>query len=202
MAPSKKIIFLRHAATHLNQPNFFLGRTSDIGIIPSTPRSLTIRPSLVYSSPLKRCHQTLETFGINQYIDNSLLLEINYGLADGHDFTWLKQNYPNIISAWNKGQDPRYPKGENTTDILKRVTKFLDLLKKTTDQNILVCTHNVWLRCLVGKLSDIPITKWHLLTIPHTQPICVTLSPSGYFSLYPTPKHHPINLLDPINPSL
>ena len=44
-------------------------------------------------------------------------------------FNLFKKKYPKIAACWNKGKDERFPEGENTNDVIKRVNKFLLSLK-------------------------------------------------------------------------
>ncbi|MDP1729345.1 MAG: hypothetical protein Q8L27_04035, partial [archaeon] len=39
-----------------------------------------------------------------------------------------------------------------------------------------VCTHNVVLRVLLGKLMRIPQKEWHKITIPHLDPLKIILT--------------------------
>ena len=64
-----------------------------------------------FSSPLTRCVQTAKIVCKNQkIITNNLLKEIDYGDAEGLNLIKLSKKYPNIISSWNKGLDPKFQK--------------------------------------------------------------------------------------------
>ena len=58
-------------------------------------------------------------------------------------FNLFKKKYPKIAACWNKGKDERFPEGENTNDVIKRVNKFLLSLKKYKDKKkILLISHS------------------------------------------------------------
>ena len=105
----------------------------------------------------------------NQIIKYSLLNEIDYGEIEGKSLNYIQQNYNNIILAWSKGLDIKFPKGENYKNVINRLKTFEKILIKDNSpkENILVVTHNVILRVLLGMYLDIRMNKWHKLKIPH-----------------------------------
>ena len=109
----------------------------------------------LYCSPLKRALQTSKLFRKKKiYIDKNLN-EINYGLAEGMSFKHYSDKFPKKIKAWKTLKDPRFPNAENSNDVKKRILKFIDikLIKnchRCKNKKILVITHNVVLRCLIG----------------------------------------------------
>ncbi len=98
--------------------------------------------------------------------------EINYASAEGMTFETLKIQHPKIIDEWSKGKDPHFPDGgENTSGVLSRLNNFLGEISGKIDGATVVMTHNVVLRCLIGEAHDIPQQEWHLLSIPHAEPL-------------------------------
>ena len=84
----------------------------------------------------------------------------------------LKKQHPEIIDEWLKGKDPNFPSGgENTSNVLSRLNSFLFELSENKDGTTVVMTHNVVLRCLIGQAHNIPRQEWHLLSIPHAEPL-------------------------------
>ena len=87
-------------------------------------------------------------------------------------FETLKKHHPEIIDGWSKGEDPHFPdSGENTSGVLSRLNNFLGEISGKIDGATVVMTHNVVLRCLIGEAHDIPQQEWHLLSIPHAEPL-------------------------------
>ena len=72
---------------------------------------------------------------------------------------------------WNLGLDPKFPKGESLKDVSFRLNKFLiQILKKKTINkkiNYLIITHNVILRCLIGKIFHIDKKEWFKINIKY-----------------------------------
>ena len=178
----QEIIFLRHAKTKYNNGGF-LGIRRNPGIINKkfTSQKLNFlkrkKFKIVYSSSLKRSFETARIFENTENINLSdLLVEKDYGLAEGLNYSQFKKKYPNIISQWNKKKDPRFPSGENDYDILKRLKLFQKLLirntKSVTNKSAqIIVTHNCILRCLIGNIFHIPKYLWVKILIKHIDPI-------------------------------
>jgi broad specificity phosphatase PhoE len=100
------------------------------------------------------------------------LLEIDYGACDGLSIADARQRHPELFTDWKTGNDPRFPCGENTADVLERLQQFLGRADAKSKSS-LICTHNVVLRCLVGEGLGVPRSHWHRIDIPHLAPISV-----------------------------
>lgn len=164
---SKKIIFKRHFKTILNNDSF-LGQRRNPSISIKKINSKKKKFSVVYTGPLKRCIESAKIYTTNKIINiNKNLTEIDYGLAEGLFFKDLQKKYPKMISKWNSKLDPKFPNGENYRDVCKRIDLFIKKIVDTNFENMCVITHNVLLRCLVGKSFNVPIEKWFKISIPH-----------------------------------
>lgn len=182
-AASQHILF-RHAPTQLNGiPLRFQGRT-DPNLVDSALRNENeqgalrsqveiVNPQRFFSSPLKRCIQSLQrAFGnaLPVAIDERLV-EIDCGVCDERTVADCRANYPELFEAWRRGEDPRFPNGENTHDVVERVQAFVAEELGWDSASSVICTHNVVLRCLVGELLGVPRQHWHQLRIPHMVPM-------------------------------
>ncbi len=166
----KYICFCRHERTELNDGTLFMGQKLNPSIGYNTRYKNKTDPEfdMIISSPLKRARQTAQLRNQKSPITiEPLLLEIDYGEAEGRDYEWLCKNHPATTEAWNKGQDQPFPKGQSQTDVKKRVSKFLSGLTKKKNARILAVTHNVWLRVLLGMYLGVKMKNWHKLVIPH-----------------------------------
>jgi len=178
----KEVIFLRHGRTKLNDESF-LGTGRNPGILINNNIKKKIRllvnkkDILLFSSNLKRSLQTAELINSKIRINKTNLLnEKNYGLAESLKYNDLKKEYPKIIKDWQNKKDARFPKGENDSDVLKRIKKFKKLLilkikNKKYKKIYLVVTHNVVLRCLIGYNFNIPKFMWTNINIEHLKAI-------------------------------
>ena len=175
---SKKLIFVRHAkskgnVTHPEKGIKFIGRFGNHNIIPPEKekindlRKITKDYSIVFSSPAKRCKQSLELITDKEIIENEKLQEINYGDVDNLYLKEIQERYSYLFEGWENEQDPKFPNGENTQDVIDRYKSFLNELKEYEGDKILVCTHNVFLRSVLGDALHIPMKNWFKISIPH-----------------------------------
>jgi len=200
---SKEIFFIRHAKTRENLADKrlgvkFIGRESDVDIIqPNKNQILTLKNNLknidlIFSSPLKRCKQTLKLVTDKAPVVENRLNEINYGEIDGLYAKQAQEKYPGLFEAWEFGEDPRFPNGENNQDVFPRINEFLKNLKENVHQHkrILICTHNVILRILIGSYLRIPMKDWHIINIPYFEPIKFILTKDNRFYIELTPEQN------------
>ena len=171
MNKNKSIIFSRHKKTYLND-GVFLGQKSNPGIFDKkiTNEFKNIKVDYLVSSPAKRCIETARLIYRNKNISiDNKLKEIDYGKAEKLNISDLKKKYPKILSEWAKGLDPKFPKGESTSDVLNRLNKFLKnelkFNKLKLKKNIFIITHNVVLRCLIGTKFNIKMKDWFKINI-------------------------------------
>jgi broad specificity phosphatase PhoE len=170
----KQITFLRHAKTSINDGTFLgQNRNPDILI-----RKLNSKPKkkydLIYTSPLKRSISTAKLFNGKKIVISKYLNEINYGKAEGMSLKKYKIGFPKKVKMWKNAVDVKFPQGENTQDVKKRMFKFIksEIYKKLNKKKIsriLVVTHNVFLRCLVGYFLNIKIKNCFKININHLQ---------------------------------
>ncbi len=163
-----KIVFLRHEKTTLND-NTFLGQGRNPNIILNKKKTKE-NFDLIFSSNLKRSISTAKLFKSKKLIINKNLNEINYGKAEGLTLEKYSKKFPEKVYFWKKSIDVRFPGGENTKDVKKRVFKFITktLNKKVNEvDKVLVVTHNVFLRCLIGHFLKINFKDYFKLNIPH-----------------------------------
>ena len=167
---AKTVYFIRHARTSLNDGTF-LGVNRDPEVKESyIPKTLELEIDTIYSSPALRATQTAKALCPNKAIkQEELLREIDYGKAEGMTYEDLRVSYPELISAWSKGEDPSFPGGgENSLRVLTRLKKFMKTLSLNALSTTLVVSHNVVLRCLIGDAHALPPQNWHRLEIPHS----------------------------------
>ena len=182
---SKEIIFFRHAKTKLNKKNLFIGQRQNPNITKLDKKTINKfkeivgEPNFVVSSPLSRCLGTLKELGFNKINLDSRLKEIDYGLADGKDPNYIKQKHPFMLKAWELGEDPKFPQGENYLDVMNRMNSFLADINVREERNIAVCTHNVVLRILIGLSLRIPKKEWYKITVPHLEQFKFFLKKDG-----------------------
>lgn len=171
-----KTHFVRHAPTALNDGRF-LGCKSNPPIIDFHPEKNNCSYDTIFSSPLLRAIQTAQKLCPNANIQKvDKLREIDYGLAEGLNLSDLSQFDPDMARAWDRGEDPRFPKGENTEDVVERLNSFIkDELNIANSKKQVTCclvvSHNVVLRCLIGQAFNLPMKTWFRISVPYNYPL-------------------------------
>ena len=162
------ISFKRHQKTKFNDGTF-LGIKRDPSIIGVSEKISDFKYQIGYHSELKRSKETISRYYYaDTIIESSLLNEIDYGQAEGIDIHELKEKFPNIISCWEKNEDPKFPEGESQSDVLIRSRKFLDkTLKK--DKNCLIITHLVVLRMIIFHYLKLDFFNLYKIRIKHLE---------------------------------
>ncbi len=167
-----KVVFIRHAKTALNDGTFLgVKRDPDIeaGLVGNIAHQ---KFDIVFTGNLKRTITTGNLFKSENFVMDGLLNEIDYGLAEGLSPSQLSGKFPEIIKAWEKGEDPVFPEGECQNDVAKRLNKFIESkIFSLKCGNVAVVSHNVVIRSLLGKLFNVPVCKWHRFFPEHLEQI-------------------------------
>ena len=171
----KSIYISRHKKTNFKN-NIFLGTKLNPSIndryVPVEFRKHKF--GIIFTSTLNRALEScLLISKKKQIITSKLLNEIDYGEVEGMTVKNLIKLYPQIINQWNLNKDPKFPNGENYKNVIKRLDLFFKLNKNKirTKKKILIITHNVLIRTIIGKALNIPMYDWYKIKI-------------NYFKLY------------------
>lgn len=160
--------FIRHGKTALNDGSFLgVGRNPDI--LPLESNEIPMDEfDTVYTGTLQRTISTGMALNGSNKIKDPLLNEINYGSVEGLLFSELPEKYPDLVAAWERKEDPKFPGGgESQQDVAERLAKFISALKP--ENKIAIVTHNVVIRALIGKALDLPIHAWFKLSPGHVE---------------------------------
>lgn len=167
---SREIIFLRHMETKLNADGVFYGTQTDSEIISHKvllDSSITEKNFTIYSSQSNRAILSAEKYHFSNIKIVDELNEIEYGDAESMKFSEYEKKYYVNSMLWKFGIDKRFPKGENHSDVLKRV----NLLISNISTNAVLFTHLVPIRSFIGNYYKIPTKDWFKIHIPHNKPI-------------------------------
>jgi probable phosphoglycerate mutase len=186
---ARRHVLFRHAPTALNAgtggaaPRFLGRRNPDIeplaveSLEPLARAIESLSIGGVFSSPLARCQQSLSALADQVQLPrpclDARLEEIDYGHCEGLTATEAREQFPRLAAGWDRGEDVRFPDGECTADVARRLSAYIDGQWDSGGADTLTCTHNVVLRCLVGLGLNVPPRHWHRLKIPHLAPITV-----------------------------
>lgn len=167
-----KIFFTRHGEAMDDLENRY-GGWYDPGLSPAGKEGavsvgkkmneMGFSAELILSSPLKRATQTAK--GIKSVLDLPIevcvyLKERNtYGLLCGEEKNQAKQKYPELVEAYEKGEEVL---GYEDYDFfLKRVKILIEYLKKRKE-NVLICvTHGKLLGALFKDILKVKVKKFH-----------------------------------------
>jgi broad specificity phosphatase PhoE len=160
--------FIRHGKTALNDGSFLgVGRNPDI--LPLESNEIpTDEFDSVYTGTLQRTISTGAALQASKKTQDPLLDEINYGSVEGLLFSELPEKYPDLVAAWERKEDPKFPGGgESQQDVADRLARFISTLNR--ENKVAIVTHNVVIRALIGNAYDLPIHTWFKLNPGHVE---------------------------------
>lgn len=174
----KSIYIIRHGETDLNKLGIVQGRgmdtnLNDRGRIQAEAFYQAYKHipfDKVYTSTLKRTHQTVKKF-----IDSNIpwtqypgLDELGWGIHEGlENNEHIKNEFINILQKWNSGElHHKFERGESPLEVKERQLIVLEkLIEENDDRNILICMHGRALRLFLCLLTDKPLS--YMDSFPH-----------------------------------
>jgi probable phosphoglycerate mutase len=137
----------------------------------------------VYTSTLKRTHQTIEKF-INKNIPWTQypgLDELGWGIYEGLESNdEIRNEFARILSKWNSGElHHKFDRGESPLEVKERqLVVFEKLIEENDDQNILICMHGRALRLFLCLLTNKPLTEMD--SFPHSNTTLYKVEYDGF----------------------
>ena len=164
------VYMLRHAQSVANTKGILAGRDNSVALSKMgqqqsrllVPYLSSIKFSKIYSSPLRRCIQTIEPFmQANPDLDFKIderFIEMDYGNWSGRRLAALSRE-----KRWRDIQTKpstfTFPDGESFRQMRRRVDEaILDL--KNQKSPILIITHGDIIKMAVASLLNLPIDKF------------------------------------------
>lgn len=164
------VYMLRHAQSVANTKGILAGRDNSVALSKMgqqqsrllVPYLSSIKFSKIYSSPLRRCIQTIEPFmQANPDLDFKIderFIEMDYGNWSGRRLAALSRE-----KRWRDIQSKpstfTFPDGESFRQMRRRVDQaILDL--KNQKSPILIITHGDIIKMAVTSLLNLPIDKF------------------------------------------
>lgn len=149
----------RHGRTEANASGLLLGRADPdldpmgrsqaVAIAAAVPDA-----AIVVTSPLARCRQTAEAFGLEVRVDDRLV-ELDYG---EFDLTPLRDIPSEVWAAWRRNSDFRPPGGETLNELGQRVGEALaELAESAVTRDVVVVTHVSPIKASVAWALDCPM---------------------------------------------
>lgn len=184
----KTFYFIRHGQTDLNLKGIVQGRgvNSDLNkngrqqALAFYNAYKDVPFDKIYTSTLKRTHQTVEHFVNKNNIPREDLIgldEISWGIYEGQEQNEdIMKGFAQVISSWKANDlDLRIHNGESPNDVVKRQKEAISyMLSNTNEHTVLVCMHGRALRILLCHLTGLPVHKMD--DFPHTNTALYKLS--------------------------
>ncbi len=169
----KKIILIRHYKTKYKK-NIFIGQKINPVIIKKNNLKIkNIKNNhVIYSSPSKRTIQTCKIlYPKNKIIIDNLLKEIDYGKVEGLCLADIKYRFPNIYNKMINEKEFSFPDGESQNELEKRVNSFLSKIIKLKHESTIICTHNNFIRIVLGKIFVKRKKDYYKIQVPYAKKI-------------------------------
>lgn len=153
------IYFLRHGQTEENIKGTYYG-SLDVGLgekgIEEAKEASSILKNIafdrVYTSGLKRTIETADIVigqGTYEIIKDSRINEKSFGIFEGKTYEEIGDLYPKELEKWTNNWKYYCPEGGESYEMFyKRVKSFMDEIKETSLENILVITHGGVIRAV------------------------------------------------------
>jgi broad specificity phosphatase PhoE len=167
------IILTRHGETERNRPPRFHGRAdlalsaTGVAQAKATGRHIASawRPSVVVTSPLRRCLTTGDLIGAQLGIAARSLdgfNDIDYGDWQGLTIAEAKLRWPKELAAWLwTPQAARIPGGESLVAVAVRVAAALrELLDRHTGETVVVVGHSCINRIVLLQALGWPLSRF------------------------------------------
>lgn len=154
-----KLYVVRHGQTEENVTSIMQGHTdtvlNDTGIKQAEETKKLIQNKeigLIISSPLKRAYKTAQILsdGKIEIVIDDRLIGRNYG-----EFTGKPRQEIDMYSCWNYNLNTQYKEAECVRDLFKRITSFMEDIKRE-NKSVLLVTHGGVCRVLYYYFNGIP----------------------------------------------
>jgi broad specificity phosphatase PhoE len=173
--PITRVLFIRHGQTAYNAKGVISGGNTISLNAHGRSQAKAVAKRLydnfkiefIYSSPMRRAHETAkpiaELSDLKITLDHDLV-EYDYGLFEGKELSWMKQNYPQEYSKLFKWMNAAYEEDlerpdfvgmESMTDLKHRIQRFMKkILEQHFGSNIAVFSHAGFIKfCLLYYLG-------------------------------------------------
>lgn len=161
MTGKREIILVRHAVTHFNQDRRITGKM-DIALAENAAvDGINDFEGTVYSSPLRRCRQTLQKMSpalLEKAVCDARLTERDMGIFEGEKKDEMRRRYPQYFESGRFAVFMTPPEGEPYEAIYDRIYSFYTERISRTEDNVLVCGHNHALKILKAVLLGQEVT--------------------------------------------
>ncbi len=175
-----RLLLVRHGQTPMSIDDAFCGVTE----VPLAPighrqahalaeRLRSQHVAVLYCSPQRRALETAAPLAaaLGREIQTlDALREMDFGLWENRPRAELLREYPQLVTAWERGiwmGNP--PGGETRQGVIARVVPcVIELLNKHAGQTILLVSHRTTLRLLTGHMLDMALSSSRRMQVSPT----------------------------------
>jgi phosphoserine phosphatase len=197
------ILLVRHGHVPGIAPERFRGRTdielTERGVAEARKTADWIaglwRPTIVYSSPLKRCMDTGAAIAGRCKVRIEILPTLND--IDYGEWLWrtheaIAEECPDLFQRWRKTPHlMRIPKGESLQDLVARAADALRLaIDKHPTETIVMVSHDSVNRALLLQLLDQPLSAYWRLSQDPCAINVISMSPDRVVSVRVNETEH------------
>jgi len=164
----RKIYLIRHTQPDIEQGRIY--GQSDLGLVDTHPEEMLRvagqlgelpQDTLIYSSPLQRCHLLAKFLKEHYQVHGKILLK--EGLAEIDFGDWEMKMAEEIgreaLKQWRQNfVDQPAPGGESFSALNERATEaFQEILDSSTTENVLITAHGGSIRCIISHVLGVPL---------------------------------------------
>ncbi len=170
----KNVYLVRHAQSEYNEKGIFQGRLdSDLTPLGFVQARLCAQElsdkgiRVIYSSPQRRAYKTALTIGDLLGLDvivDERIREMSFGVLEGRHFWSMVEENGQMFRNWLKNPVKHpLPTQEDMGEFEKRVRSFLEDIKNSEHENILVVAHGGTLHALVCLATGLGLeNNWNI----------------------------------------
>ena len=173
-----KFFVVRHGETDWNKLGRFQGHTdislNDRGLSQARETAVASEDwgyTAIYSSPLVRTVQVAEEIAkVTPMLVSQEpgLKELSLGDLEGVTGEEMRNDWPDLFSAWRtEPEKMSMPNGESLGELRDRTWQvILDIEQKhSSDDSIVVISHNFAIRSIVNELLGMPLAYFHRMSL-------------------------------------
>ena len=173
-----KFFVVRHGETDWNKLGRFQGHTdislNDRGLSQARETAVASEDwgyTAIYSSPLVRTVQVAEEIAkVTSMLVNQEpgLKELSLGDLEGVTGEEMRNDWPDLFAAWRtEPEKMSMPNGESLGELRDRTWQvILDIEQKhSSDDSIVVISHNFAIRSIVNELLGMPLAYFHRMSL-------------------------------------
>ena len=146
------LFFLRHLQTEHNVNVCINGQSVGLPVLEIRSIIGARNVDTVYCSPALRCRQTmacfLKTNIVQTVVYSNMLLERDMGILEGEKRDIAAVHYPELFERKQFHIFKTPPSGESFSDFMQRVRDFYTNYLETASGDVLICSHNQFLKAL------------------------------------------------------